>query len=168
MGRKKDPAALSPGEALREALREAGALLSARPYSKKELSGKLMVRGFSEETTDAVLDRLSEAGLLDDQAYAGLIVRHYADRGYGPLRVERELARRGIGRDEAKEAVRAFQPEEERIIRLLRQKLKGDFSRAARRRAVGALMRRGYRLDQIESALTHVTGQASGEEEFSL
>ena len=47
---------------------------------------------------------------LDDEEYAGQIVRHYSAKGYGERRIREELYRRGIPREYWKDAL-AQQPE---------------------------------------------------------
>ena len=44
--------------------------LSYRPRSELEMSQRLLRRGFSGDTTEAVLKRLREQGLVDDMAFA--------------------------------------------------------------------------------------------------
>ena len=162
--KKEDRPVYPPEAAFEHGMKEAGALLSARPYSTKGLSEKLAGRGFSPETVEAVTARLIELGLLDDGAYAELVARHYARRGYGPFRVEQELCRRGLSREDARTAARAVEPEEEQILRLLRQKLKGATDRASCQKAAAALMRRGYGFDIIRPAIARLTGESPEDE----
>ncbi len=44
--------------------------LSYRPRSEHEMRQRLLRRGFSDDTTEAVLKRLREQGLVDDTAFA--------------------------------------------------------------------------------------------------
>jgi regulatory protein len=65
----------------------------------RELRHKLLSRGFDEQGTDTVLQRLSDNALQSDRRYAENFVTNRIERGYGPLRISAELAQRGI--DEA-------------------------------------------------------------------
>lgn len=70
--------------------------LSRRDYARAELRGRLQ-RGCTEPgIIDAVLDELSAQGLLSDTRFAESFVRHRAGQGYGPQRIRRELAQRGV------------------------------------------------------------------------
>ena len=71
-------------------------LLARREHSRLELHHKLTRRGFdSSEVTD-VLQQLIADGWLDEQRYAEVYASARADKGYGPLRIQRELRERGI------------------------------------------------------------------------
>ena len=51
-------------------------LLGQRAHSAVELARKLARRGFEDEATGLVLDRLAEHGYLDDAEYARALVNH--------------------------------------------------------------------------------------------
>ena len=73
----------------------AGAL-SRRPMSAKGAAGQAACRR-ARRGRSPTLRRLADgAGLLDDERYAGMVVRHYAAKGYGAGRIRQELSRRGI------------------------------------------------------------------------
>jgi regulatory protein len=77
-------------------LAKAGALLARRPHFRRELEAKLTTRGFSPESVARACDRLEQEGYLDDLECArGLVQGSLRRKGYGPLRVRAELARRG-------------------------------------------------------------------------
>ncbi len=72
-------------------------LLARREHSALELGRKLRQRGFERGEIEATLDTLIRERLLSDERFAEAYVHHRAGRGFGPLRIERELAERGIG-----------------------------------------------------------------------
>lgn len=74
-------------------------LLGRRDHSSKELTGKLLQRGFDTDAIEAVLDELTQAGLHSERRYAESYARQRAMKGYGPLRIRAELSQRGIDRD---------------------------------------------------------------------
>lgn len=137
-------------------------LLSARPLSKKELIDKLTARPrdreksplASEEEAAAVAGWLEELGYLDDGAYASRVVEHYSAKGYGPAKLRDELYRRGVPREHWDEALEGAQSPEAGIDEFLRHKLKGERADPkALKRAADALVRRGYRWEDIKSGL---------------
>lgn len=100
-------------------LAKAGALLARRPHFRRELEAKLGARGFSAASVARACDRLEQEGYLDDLECArGLVAGALRRKGYGPLRVRAELARRGAA-EEVIEAVAGplFGEAEEELVR---------------------------------------------------
>ena len=84
-----------PESAKKRALR----LLERRDYSRKELILKLTEKGEPLEDAEAVADRMIELGVISDERYSRMLVRHYAAKGYGTCRIKQELYRHGIHTD---------------------------------------------------------------------
>jgi regulatory protein len=87
-----DPAARAHEAALR--------LLGYRARSQAELGQRLLQRGFAANVVASELERLSAAGLLDDEAFAAAWVEErsrLSPRGTHALR--RELRQRGVSRE---------------------------------------------------------------------
>ena len=78
---------------------QAARISGSRMVRKKELADRLRRKGAEPEDAAAAAERMEELGAVDDAAYAGVIVRHYAAMGCGRGRVEQELYRRGIPRE---------------------------------------------------------------------
>ena len=78
-----------------EARERALRLLDKRDYSRKMLLDKLTEKGVAPADAEEVTDWLCSLGVVDDVRYAGLVVRHYAAKGYGERRIRDELYRRG-------------------------------------------------------------------------
>ena len=74
-------------------------LLARREHTRLELRQKLFQRGFAADRIEPVLDQLVEERLLDEARFAELYAGARADKGYGPLRVARELRERGVAED---------------------------------------------------------------------
>ena len=72
-------------------------LLNRRDYSSSELAAKLREAGYHASVADEVVARFVEVGLLDDGRFAELFARSKAAAGWGRIKIERELARRGVG-----------------------------------------------------------------------
>jgi len=71
-------------------------LLARREHSVLELRQKLIWRAFPPADIDAVLERLVAEKLLNETRYAEIYAHSRADKGYGPLRIDRELRERGV------------------------------------------------------------------------
>ena len=129
-------------------------IIGARPMSKKELRDRLVEKGETSENAEETVDWLRELRLLNDADYAGMVVRHYAAKGYGPGRIRNELYRRGVPRALWDDALEELPEQDDAIDRLLRKKLRGDVSdRDALRRATDCLYRRGFKSEDIRAAV---------------
>lgn len=149
-------------EAMRQELRRrawdyALRLLSASARTRHQVAQRLQ-RRYPPEVAEQVLERLTAAGWLDDAAYA----RHYVEthRGFGGARLLRELTRRGVSPDVARQAVADALEGEDLVARAREaaaERLKrtpGLDRETAQRRLAGYLARRGYDYGTIVQALT--------------
>lgn len=136
-------------------LRAKGAqLASGRMLSKKELREKLVRKGAGEEEAEGIALWLEELGAVDERAYAGILVRHYAAAHYGKKRMVQELQRRGIPRELMEEALEQLPEPCEAIEGYIAAKYKGrslDFDE--RRKLSNALLRRGFDWQDIRPVL---------------
>ena len=150
--------AVRRGEVKEKALR----LLSGRPMSRKELVDKLTARPrdkekepIPEELAEEAANRLEELGYLNDAEYARTVARHYAAKGYGERKLRDELWKRGVPRAYWDQALEEVQDPTDAMDEFIRRKLMG---RTADRETLGklsaALARRGYRWEDIRSALS--------------
>ena len=128
-------------------------LLSYRPMSAKELRDKLVQKGETAENAAGAVDWLQSRGFLDDERYAGMVVRHYAGKGYGAGRIRQELQRRGVSRELWEEALKELPEQEDKIDRFLSSRLKDPGDRAQVQKVSAALLRRGYSWEEIRAAL---------------
>ena len=129
-----------------EARQRALKILERRDVSRKMLLDKLTEKGISNTDAEEVADWLCGLGVVNDERFAGLVVRHYAAKGYG------ELYRRGIDRDLWDAALDELPETDGTVDRLLGAKLRGDVSPEGLQRAQGYLLRRGYSWDDIRAA----------------
>ena len=89
--------------------------LAMAPRSRAELAQKLAQRGCTPEVTGAVLDRMTQVGLVDDEAYAHMLVRtQQTGRGLARRALARELRTKGIEGELADEALSLISDEDER------------------------------------------------------
>lgn len=124
--------------------------LSMMPRPRAVLAGKLKAKEIPDDVAEAVLDRYTELGLIDDQAYAELYVTaKHRDRGLGRYGLEAELRRQGVAEDDLRGAVTSIDEDAERrrATELIGKRLSSALAAgpdAARRRLLGQLSRRGY------------------------
>ncbi len=125
-------------------------LLTIAPKTRAQLAQAMHRSGVPDEAAEAVLTRFTDAGLIDDAAFARAWVesRHYS-RGLSKRSLSAELRRHGVQNDEIREAVDALDSEQEvdTARRLVEQKLASSRGRppeARARQAAGMLARKGY------------------------
>jgi regulatory protein len=125
-------------------------LLTIAPRTRAQLAQAMRRGGVPAETAEAVLDRFTDVGLIDDVAFGRAWVesRHHS-RGLSRRSLSAELRQRGLGGDEIREAVGTLDPEEEVVTarRLVERKLASSRGRPAEarvRQAAGLLARKGY------------------------
>jgi regulatory protein len=140
-------------------------LLSARPYTVRQLRRKLIQKEVPAAEADAVVQRLIGAGLLDDARYALAYARSkLVGQGSSVRRIGQDLARKGVSSEVARDAIAAVIVDEEVdtravIQRVARKKLAsmGDLEPIVlRRRLFAFLARRGYELDEIREAVAAI------------
>jgi len=147
-----------PPQSTSEASREEQArnlclrLLTARARTRAELEGQLAKRGYPDDVSARVLDRLARAGLVDDVDFAEQWVRsRRANAGKGKRALAAELRTKGVDNDVITAALDgidagAERQRAEKLVRdrLRREKLGDDDDAKIARRLVGMLARRGY------------------------
>nr|WP_084258897.1 recombination regulator RecX [Microtetraspora malaysiensis] len=141
-GPSADPEAVARAICLR--------LLTMAPKTRAQLAEALRKREVPEEAAQAVLERFSEVGLIDDQAFAAAWVSsRHAGRGLARRALAQELRHRGVDEDTVNEAVDQLDSEQEveTARRLVARKLSGTRGlnpQTRTRRLVGMLARKGY------------------------
>lgn len=136
---------------------QAAEMAGRRMLSQKELSDRLVKKGTDPQEAQETARWLADLGAVDDAAYAGVIVRHYAAMGYGPGRVRQELQHRGVPRELWDDALVRMPDPEEAIDRFLTAKLRGKTpDRATLQRLSAALQRRGFSWQDIRPALARL------------
>ena len=129
-------------------------LLGRRAMSRQELVDKLVSKGEEREAAEETADWLVEVGLLNDADYAGMVVRHYGAKGYGRLRIEQELRRRGIEKDLWDGAFTEMPEAFDALDRFIASRFRGETpDRSEEKRVADALRRRGYSWDEISAGL---------------
>lgn len=146
-------------EALRSAARLADTklravhIISATTVSERDLNDRLRQKGASQEDAADAVAWLSELNLLDDEEAARQIVARGVRRGYGQKRIRQMLYEKKIPRSLWEDALAGIPPMDDAVDTFLRTKLRGETGEKEIRRAVDALMRRGYSWNEIREGL---------------
>jgi len=157
---EEEYALLSEAVSLARAKARALRALGSRPMSVKEMTDKLKQKGTSDETADEAVSWLEKAGFLNDEEYAGQIVRHYSEKGYGIGRIREELRRRGVPRELWDDVLEQMPETNELVLKLLRVKLKGKTpDKKEKDKAAAALMRRGFSWEEIRCAMNRLEAE---------
>ena len=128
-------------------------LLTVRARTRAELAGQLAKRGYPDDVSTRVLDRLADVGLVDDVDFAEQWVHsRRVNAGKGKRALAAELHTKGVDNDVITSVLSDINPdaERDRAEELVRKKLRrenlSDQTADARvtRRLVGMLARRGF------------------------
>ncbi|MGA7132710.1 MAG: recombination regulator RecX [Mycobacterium sp.] len=144
-------------------------LLTARARTRAELAGQLAKRGYPDDVSTRVLNRLADVGLVDDADFAEQWVHsRRANTGKGKRALAAELHTKGIDNDVITSVLGGIDPAAERVRaeQLIRRKLRrenlSDDEVRVSRRLVAMLARRGF--DQT-MAYDVVCAELAGERE---
>ena len=137
-------------------------ILAFRGRATRELRNALLRKGEEAANVDHALERLTAMGLLDDASYA----RQYSHAkivgpGFSRRRLQAELAKRGVARDVADEAIADALAEDdvdsdailERVAARKLRSLEKEDAPTRRRRLYEFLARRGYDSDDIRRVM---------------
>jgi len=138
------------------ALEAAAKALARRDRSAADLTAYLERRGTAPDDAATAVERLQQAGYVDDGRYATSRAEVLAERGYGDEAVRFELHRDGVAAEEIEAALASLAPERERALAILRR---ARTPLAAVRRLAG----KGFSADVIESALAALPGEEATE-----
>ena len=125
-------------------------LLTARARTRAELAGQLAKRGYPDDLSTRVLDRLTDVGLLDDADFAEQWVHsRRANAGKGKHALAAELHTKGVDNDVITAVLSGIDAgaERDRAEQLVQTKLRRenlDDDAKVSRRLVAMLARRGY------------------------
>jgi regulatory protein len=140
--------------------------LSRSPRTRAQLQEACRRRGGPDTSTETVLDRFAELGLVDDDAFARAWVEsRHAGRGLARRALTHELRTRGVPEDTVEAAVERVDEQAERTSAeaLVRARLPGlqRHDRTTQmRRLHGLLVRRGYPPGMALAVVRSVLGEA--------
>jgi regulatory protein len=159
------------------ALRYVGRYATSRAKLTAYLARKLRERGWSEEREpdlDAVAERFSELGYVDDAAYALAKSQSLSGRGYGRRRLDEKLRMAGIGEEDGAEA-RAHAEERaiDAALRYAERRRIGPFGSGAtdpktREKAIAAMIRAGHSFALAKAIVSLPPGAEINREQLSM
>ena len=124
--------------------------LAMGPRTRRQLEDKLRDRGADPQVAARVLDRMTEVGLVDDEAYVEMFVRSRQEtKGLAAQALRHELRTKGVAEEVIDDALEEIDPEREReqaralVARRLRT-MRGLDREVQTRRLAGFLARKGY------------------------
>ncbi len=144
LGGADDPEGV--GRARQVALRQ----LAMGPRTRQQLTDKMLAKECTPDVIERVLNRMADVGLVDDQAYAHMLVRTKREgSGMAVRGLRHELRKKGIPGEMAEAAVEGVQPEQEReqaeaLVAARLPRLYGLERDVQMRRLGGFLARKGY------------------------
>ena len=135
-------------------------LLARRDHSEQELERKLLARGYTPETVSEALAGLKASGMQNDVRFTEEYIRNRLGKGYGPVRISRELYERGITKALATQKLSAMEMDWDELAQAVRQKKFGlqvptDIREQAKQSRF--LQYRGFTYQQIGNAFKDST-----------
>ena len=143
-------------------------LLSYRPRSIKEVSNRLVHKGWNKDLADRVTGELVDKGYLNDEEFAAIFARDRAkNKCLGPVALKSELIKTGVAEkiiEQTIEAVYSKYPADELIQRLMKKRgidLDVPLVKKEKQRFINLLKRKGFTWDQMESVVKNLSVKAS-------
>ncbi len=136
--------------------------LGLKSRTRHEMEAYLKRRQYAPEVIAAVMDKLKDYGFIDDEQLSQRAVDTLSRQRLGRGAIERKLRQRGVDKDLAREALNAYQPEDENenareLARTLWERYRDEEPRKRWQKTAAALARRGFSWDSIQSALQNLT-----------
>ncbi len=131
-------------------------LLARREHSVAELHRKLRSRGYDSDVVEQVLEQLQEERLLSNERFVEAYVYSRYEKGFGPLRIQKELRERGVSEQLIRQGVEPENPHWTELMSRVRKKqfgpaLPADYPEQARQARF--LQYRGFAAEQIRQLL---------------
>lgn len=154
-------------DAVRSAKEKALDLLSRSEYPSGVLRQKLLLY-FPPEAVEVAVTRMREMGLVNDLSYGTRLAADYVNLRHYPLRrIAMELTKRGFERDMIDEILSVYSEEsqQEAAAIVIRKKYWNNLTdKKGIDKTIAALLRRGFRMDDIRRGLQQVLEEWRQEE----
>lgn len=157
------------------ALAYVGRFATTRSKLAAYLGRKLRERGWSGQRpadVEALVERFSQSGYVDDSAYAVAKSRSLTARGYGAGRVRQSLRAAGVEEEDSAAARELAESEAvEAALRFARRRRLGPFAaarpdRSGREKAIAAMIRAGHGFELARAIVELEPGAELPEGEF--
>ena len=135
--------------------------LDASARTASEIDRSLRMKGFVAPVAEAVVERLKENGLIDDQRLAARLAETQLTKPVGLYAMKRRLRAKGISDEDAAEALESFDDDQQRAAaiqaaRKLLRRYEELPARKCRGKLSQALARRGFSWDAVSAAVEAV------------
>lgn len=135
------------------ALDKALSHISATMKTEYEIRAFLKRKGYLQDVSDYVVEKMKGYGFLDDELYAQRYCESVSKKKGGRL-IALELRRKGVGEEAVQNAVSAIADEEESAKRVLEKYLRGKVpDRNVLQKAYRYLLSKGYDYDTAHTAM---------------
>lgn len=125
---------------------------SLSKQTRRTLERRLRAKGFGKEEVSASVLAMEENGYIDENEYARAFVSDsYRIKKHGKRRIINELVLRGISREKAERAIRAYGADECEIIRSVMEKRFSDED--DRNKIIRFFAARGFDFDDIRRCI---------------
>ena len=128
-------------------------LIGIQPMSKKGLYDKLIQKGEYPIHAEKASNWLEKMGLINDESYAGMVVRHYTAKGFGVTRIKNELYKHGVPKDLWDDAIKDMPDQQDKIDHYLYNHLDNLDNQKQLNKVKSALLRRGFSWSDINNAI---------------
>lgn len=140
-------------------------IVSASAVSSRDLTRRLVQKGERPEDARQAVAWMEDLGLVDDRETAKQVVARGLSRGYGKNRLRQMLYEKQIPQELWEEALEELPEPDEDIRRFLEKRLASDAGPKETKKAVDALMRRGFSWQDIRRVLSARDWDSEGEPE---
>ncbi len=137
-------------------------LLSMRAHSRYELSVKLRKITDNTDVINDILDSLEQTGVIDDKAFATAFADELLNiKKYGPSRIRMQLMSKGISRQIVDEVLLEQNDDVDSSMTMICDMIEMRYiekikTKKDTEKVISALIRRGYRVSDILTAVSIV------------
>ena|SRR3990167_8236101 len=131
-------------------------MLARREHGRQELCNKLLRKGCDAALAEEVVNKLEGERLVSDDRFMESLIQARRNRGYGPLRIQKELQEKGVAAEAIEHWLDVSGREWLEDIRRVQRKKFGarpPKSYPERARQARFLQYRGFTYDQIQKVL---------------
>ncbi len=139
----------------RRAKERAFYLFDYRDYSYKELYDKLL-KNYSEDVCDAVMEKMCELGLIDDKKYAEKFARQLFEvKKAGKFKAIYEMQQKGLDKEIIDEVLELYEEDTiERLTELVEKKYARYLTdEKGAKKVFNALVRKGYNYSDVREVI---------------
>ncbi len=137
------------------AMNKALKYISKTQKTKKQVLDYLIKKGFEEELSNNVVDKLIEYKYVDDEVFVKNFIK-YKTKSNGNRKIALELKQKGVSQDLIEEAVLSYCEDKKNIFSVLDKYMKfKQFDLKTKQRAYRFLAGKGYNTDDIISCLNN-------------